>query len=53
VAAEAQTLLRPLRAVPLRAGKADFTPVVGMILVFLFAELAERGLTALYLRLPL
>jgi len=53
VAAEAQTLLRPLRAVPLRAGKADFTPVVGMTLVFLFAELAERGLAALYLRLPL
>jgi uncharacterized protein YggT (Ycf19 family) len=52
VTAEAQTLLRPLRAVPLRAGKADFTPVVGMVLVFLFAELAERGLAALYLRLP-
>jgi uncharacterized protein YggT (Ycf19 family) len=53
VAAEAQTLLRPLRAVPLRAGKADFAPVVGMALVFLLAELAERGLAALYLRLPL
>jgi len=53
VAAEAQTLLRPLRAVPLRVGKADFAPVVGMALVFLMAELAERGLTALYLRLPL
>jgi uncharacterized protein YggT (Ycf19 family) len=53
VAAEAQTLLRPLRAVPLRAGKADFAPIVGMALVFLLAELAGRGLTALYLRLPL
>jgi uncharacterized protein YggT (Ycf19 family) len=53
VTAEAQTLLRPLRAVPLRAGKADFAPVVGIVLVFLFAELAERGLAALYLRLPL
>ncbi|MGA2684320.1 MAG: hypothetical protein ABSF51_04645 [Verrucomicrobiota bacterium] len=52
VTAEAQTLLRPLRAVPLRAGKADFAPVVGIVLVFLFAELAERGLAALYLRLP-
>jgi len=53
VTAEAQTLLRPLRSVPLRAGKADFAPVVGIVLVFLFAELAERGLAALYLRLPL
>jgi uncharacterized protein YggT (Ycf19 family) len=52
VGAEAQTLLRPLRAVPLRAGKADFAPVVGIVLVFLFAELAERGLAALYARLP-
>ncbi|HLX94419.1 MAG TPA: hypothetical protein VKU37_01605 [Verrucomicrobiae bacterium] len=53
VTAEAQTLLRPLRAVPLRAGKADFAPVVGIVLVFLFAELAERGLAAVYARLPL
>jgi len=53
VTAEAQTLLRPLHSVPLRAGKADFTPVVGIALVFLIAELAERGLRALYLRLPL
>jgi uncharacterized protein YggT (Ycf19 family) len=52
VGAEAQTLLRPLRAVPLRAGKADFAPVVGIVLVFLFAELAERGLADLYARLP-
>ena len=52
VTAEAQTLLRPLRAVPLRAGKADFAPVVGIVLVFLIAELAERGLAALYARLP-
>lgn len=53
VAGEAQTLLRPLRAVPLRAGRADFAPVVGIALVFLFAELAERGLAAIYLKLPL
>ena len=53
VTAEAQTLLRPLHAMPLRAGRVDFAPVVGIALVFLLAELAERGLTALYLRLPL
>ena len=53
VTAEAQTLLRPLHAMPLRAGKVDFAPVLGIALVFLLAELAERGLTALYLTLPL
>jgi uncharacterized protein YggT (Ycf19 family) len=53
VNAEARTLLWPLRAVPLCVGKVDFAPVAGIVLVFLFAELAERGLIALYLRLPL
>jgi uncharacterized protein YggT (Ycf19 family) len=53
VNAEARTLLWPLRAVPLCVGKVDFAPVAGIVLVFLFAELAERGLVALYLRLPL
>jgi uncharacterized protein YggT (Ycf19 family) len=50
---EAQTLLRPLQIIPLRAGKVDFAPVVGIALVFLLGELAERCLAALYLRLPL
>ena len=52
VNAEAQTLLSPLRAVPLRAGKVDFAPVVGMVVVFLAAELAGRGLVLLYGKLP-
>jgi hypothetical protein len=52
VNAEAQTLLSPLRVVPLRAGKVDFAPVVGIALVFLAAELAGRGLVSLYGRLP-
>jgi uncharacterized protein YggT (Ycf19 family) len=52
VNAEAQTLLSPLRAVPLRAGKVDFAPVVGIVLVFLAAELAGRGLVLLYGKLP-
>ena len=46
-----QALLRPLKKIPLRVGKADFTPVVGIALVFLIAELAERGLSSLYVRL--
>jgi uncharacterized protein YggT (Ycf19 family) len=53
VNAEAQTLLSPLRLVPLQAAKADFAPVVGIALVFLAAELAGRGLVLLYEKLPL
>ncbi|MGA2179317.1 MAG: hypothetical protein ABSH15_07025 [Verrucomicrobiota bacterium] len=52
VNAGAQALLSPLRAVPLRAGKVDFAPVVGIALVFLAAELAGRGLVLLYGKLP-
>jgi uncharacterized protein YggT (Ycf19 family) len=52
VNAEARTLLSPLRALPLQAGKVDFAPVVGLALVFLVAELAGRGLFFLYGRLP-
>ena len=46
-------LLLPLRRLPLRVGRVDLAPVVAIALVFLTAELAERGLTALYSRLPL
>jgi uncharacterized protein YggT (Ycf19 family) len=53
VDATARNLLRPLEKIPLRAGKADFAPVVGIALAFLIAELAGRGLTAIYARLPL
>jgi uncharacterized protein YggT (Ycf19 family) len=49
----AQTLLVPLRKISLRAGKADFAPVVGIVIIFFAAELAERGLVWLYARLPL
>jgi uncharacterized protein YggT (Ycf19 family) len=52
VNAEARALLSPLRPVPLRVGKADFAPVVGIALVFLAAELAGRGLVLLYGKLP-
>jgi uncharacterized protein YggT (Ycf19 family) len=52
VNAAAQTLLAPLRKIPLRAGRVDFTPVTGIALVFFAAELAQRGLGWLYGRLP-
>jgi uncharacterized protein YggT (Ycf19 family) len=51
VNATAQNLLAPLRKIPLRAGKVDFAPVVGIALVFFAAELAARGLAWLYARM--
>jgi uncharacterized protein YggT (Ycf19 family) len=48
----AQTLLSPLRKIPLRAGKVDFAPVIGIAIIFFAAELGERGLVWLYARLP-
>jgi uncharacterized protein YggT (Ycf19 family) len=52
VNAEAQSLLTPLKKIPLRVGKVDFAPVVGIVLVFLLAGTAVRGLVWLYGRLP-
>jgi uncharacterized protein YggT (Ycf19 family) len=48
----AQALLAPLKKIPLRLGKADFAPVVGIALVFFAAEGAERILIYLCARLP-
>jgi uncharacterized protein YggT (Ycf19 family) len=48
----AQTLLAPLRKIPLQAGRVDFAPVVGIAVVFLAAGLVESGLVWLYRRLP-
>ncbi len=46
-------LLRPLRWIPLRVGSIDLTPVLGIALVFVLAELADRGLLWVYRHLPL
>ncbi len=51
--ATARRLLLPLRWLPLRLGQFDFTPVAGMALVFLAAELGTAGLNVLFARLPL
>ncbi len=48
-----RNLLRPLRWLPLRVGKADLAPVVGIALIFFGANIAERKLAALYEHLPL
>jgi uncharacterized protein YggT (Ycf19 family) len=41
-------LLRPLKAIPLRLGRVDFAPVVGIALVFFLGQLLERALMWLY-----
>ena len=45
----ARHLLAPLRWAPLRLGKVDFTPLVGIVLVFLAAEFALYWLPKIYL----
>jgi uncharacterized protein YggT (Ycf19 family) len=45
--------LRPLRRLPLRAGRVDFTPVVGLALTFGLFDLLRRLLGLLFNRLPL
>jgi len=52
VNATAQTLLQPLKKIPLQTGKVDFAPVLALALLFFLAELAGRGLNWLYARLP-
>ena len=52
VSATAQSLLQPLKKIPLQFGKVDFAPVLALALLFLAAQLAARGLNALYAGLP-
>jgi len=52
VSVTAQKLLRPLSLLPLRVGRVDFAPVLGLCLLFLAAELAARGLNWVFPRLP-
>jgi len=53
VAVTSRNLLAPLRWIPLRLGKVDFAPIAGMVVVFILAEFAERGLVELFERLTL
>jgi uncharacterized protein YggT (Ycf19 family) len=64
VTVTAQKILRPLNGIPLRVKRVDFSPVVGIALVFLAAYLVENGvplfgkmtipgLIGLYSKLPL
>ena len=51
--ATSRNLLWPLRWLPLRLGRVDFTPVLAMLLVLWVGEYAPRWLAELYRRLPL
>jgi hypothetical protein len=51
--ATAKNLLRPLAFIPLRVGKMDCAPIVGIILTYALALGLERGLSALFQKLPL
>ncbi len=42
--AVAQKLLRPLNRIPLRVGKVDFAPLVGIVVLFLAANVLENGI---------
>lgn len=53
VNATSHNLLKPLAWLPLRAGRMDFLPVAGVILVMALFELGGHGLSLLYRRLPL
>ncbi len=48
----AQKMLRPLKSMPLRVGKIDFAPVLGIAVVFFIAESCGKGLSWLYAKLP-
>ncbi|MBU6400393.1 MAG: hypothetical protein KGS61_08755 [Verrucomicrobia bacterium] len=53
VNATARNLLWPLSGLPLRLAGIDFTPVAGIALIWLAADYGGRGLSQLYLHLPL
>jgi len=52
VAATSQKIIQPLRKIPLRLGKVDFAPIVGIVIIFLAAESLAHGLARLYAKLP-
>lgn len=51
--ATGKNILRPLAALPLRVGKMDFAPLLGIVLAYGLALAVERGLSVLFQKLPL
>ena len=48
-----RNFLAPLRSLPLRIGRVDLAPFLGIAVTFIVALFAQRKLTVLYSRLPL
>lgn len=53
VSLTARNLLKPLGWLPLQIGRVDFAPTLALLLVWVAAEFAGRGLQELFRRLPL
>lgn len=51
--ATGKRMLMPLKPLPLRFGKMDFAPLLGIAVAYGLAELVEYGLSHLFARLPL
>jgi uncharacterized protein YggT (Ycf19 family) len=47
----ARNLLRPIKWIPLRAGKIDFAPVFAIVIVLASAQLSQLALAQLYQKL--
>jgi uncharacterized protein YggT (Ycf19 family) len=47
----ARDLLRPIKWIPLRAGKIDFAPAFAIVVVLLCAQLSQKALAQLYQKL--
>jgi hypothetical protein len=52
VNAAAQTMVRPMGWIPLRVGRVDFAPLVGVTLFFLFAQLLANGVKVASIHIP-
>ncbi len=48
----AQKLLSLLQKIPLRAGRVDFAPVVGLVIIFLAAHFIESGIKTRFFNIP-
>jgi len=52
VDATAQTLLRPFERIPLRMGRLDLAPLLGIIVIFAFANCLEYGIKIFHRSVP-
>lgn len=51
--ATARNILKPITGLPLRVGRADFAPILAILLIVLLSELLAHSVAFLYQKLPL